>query len=94
MRQTVSAVRPPASSARASSIRVSAPTCGMSDRSAILELVARYIRAADDGDHSGYVNCFTEDSSFEVGGIEIQGRPALLEYITSSPIVFSGSASM
>jgi uncharacterized protein (TIGR02246 family) len=54
------------------------------DKLEIQELVARYDRAVDTDDHETWVDCFTEDGSWD-GGPKIVGRVALLEFVRSLP---------
>lgn len=51
------------------------------DHLAIRELAARYNRAFDYGDPEGWVECFTKDGTFEMGGKQLAaGSEALLAF--------------
>ena len=54
------------------------------DRSAILELAARYIHAFDRADYRAWGECFSDDAIFEPApGVRVVGREALRKYAES-----------
>ena len=55
------------------------------DHLAIRELAARYNRAFDYGDPEAWVECFTEDGTFNIGSKELAaGSDALLAFAKKS----------
>ena len=55
------------------------------DHLAIRELAARYNRTFDYGDPKGWVECFTEDGTFNIGSKELAaGSEALLAFAEKS----------
>jgi len=55
-------------------------TVDLADRTAILELLARYCHACDDGDFEELVTVFAPDGRFDYGGDVVAGRAALGDY--------------
>jgi uncharacterized protein (TIGR02246 family) len=55
----------------------------MRDRIQIEELLWRYARTLDSADADGYVAVFTEDGTFDAGGMRMEGRQALHEFVAN-----------